>query len=361
MADIFISYSKDSQSKTRQLANELRAKGFTVWYDTSLVPGDRFRDVIMSELAQARAAIVIWTAGSVKSDWVCSEASRAHARRILIPVRADDVRSHDIPPPFDGLHTELLSNLPSIEGALSKLGVTPKQEGSSALLASTRDPIESEGAINGLGSADKARRAASATIRQEIKYCRTPDGVRLAYAISGYGQPLVKTGNWLNHLEYDWESPLWRHFLRGLSADYRLIRYDPRGTGLSDWNVQDISLDAWVNDIETVIDAAGLDRFPLLGYSQGCAVSIAYSLKYPGRVSHLILYGGFAVGPSKRSPEDRKRRKAFMTLVGLEWGADNPAIRQMFAARMMPEATKEQIATFNELQRTTTSPEGAVR
>jgi TolB-like protein len=125
MADIFISYSKGSQAHTQQLANELRAKGFTVWYDTSLVPGDSFRDVIMSELAQARAAIVIWDAASVKSEWVCSEASRARARRILIPVRADDVRSHDIPPPFDSLHTELLSNRAAIDGALAKLGIVP--------------------------------------------------------------------------------------------------------------------------------------------------------------------------------------------------------------------------------------------
>src|SRR6516165_3444802 len=125
MADIFISYSKGFQVQTEQLANELRAKGFSVWYDTSLVPGDNFREVIMSELAQARAVIVIWNESSVKSDWVCSEASRARARRVLIPLRADDIRSHDIPPPFDGLHTELLSNRVAVEASLAKLGVTP--------------------------------------------------------------------------------------------------------------------------------------------------------------------------------------------------------------------------------------------
>jgi len=117
--------------------------------------------------------------------------------------------------------------------------------------------------------------------RQEIRYCRTADGVRLAYALSGHGPPLVKTGNWLNHLEYDWDSPIWRHFFVGLSHEHRLIRYDPRGTGLSDWDVADISLDAWVNDVAAVVDAAGVDRFPLLGYSQGCAVSIAYAVRHP--------------------------------------------------------------------------------
>jgi class 3 adenylate cyclase/pimeloyl-ACP methyl ester carboxylesterase len=197
--------------------------------------------------------------------------------------------------------------------------------------------------------------------RQEIRYCRTADGVRLAYAFSGQGPPLVKTGNWLNHLEYDWESPIWRHFFVGLSREHRLIRYDPRGTGLSDWDVADISLDAWVNDVAAVVDAAAVERFPLLGYSQGCAVSIAYAVRHPERVSHLILCGGFARGALKRSVEDRERRQAMITLMRLEWGADNPALRQMFAAKMMPDATKEQVDSFNEMQQKTTSAEGAAR
>jgi TolB-like protein/Flp pilus assembly protein TadD len=135
MADIFISYSKGSQAQTRHLADQLRAKGFSVWFDTSLVAGDSFRDVITSQLAQARAVIVIWTADSVKSDWVCAEASRARARGILIPVRDDDVRSHDIPLPFDSLHTEALSNSAAIETALAKLGVVPKPALSDAEVA----------------------------------------------------------------------------------------------------------------------------------------------------------------------------------------------------------------------------------
>jgi class 3 adenylate cyclase/pimeloyl-ACP methyl ester carboxylesterase len=215
------------------------------------------------------------------------------------------------------------------------------------------DPIEAF-AIQGDG-------LAIADERQEIRYCRTADNVRLAYAISGQGPPLIKTGNWLNHLEYDWESPIWRYLFVRLSRDHRLIRYDPRGTGLSDWDVDEISLDAWVNDLATVVDAAGVERFPLLAVSQGCAISIAYAVKYPARVSHLILYGGFALGASKRAPADRERRKALATLMRMEWGADNPAIRQMFASYLMPGATKEQIESFNDLQRKTTSAECAAR
>jgi hypothetical protein len=142
--------------------------------------------------------------------------------------------------------------------------------------------------------------------------------------------------------------PIWRHFFVGLSHEHRLIRYDSRGTGLSDWDVADISLNAWVNDVAAVVDAAGVDRFPLLGYSQGCAVSIAYAVRHPERVSHLVLYGGFALGALRRTAEDRERRHALTTLMRLEWGADNPSIRQMFAARLMPDATREQVESFSD-------------
>jgi class 3 adenylate cyclase/pimeloyl-ACP methyl ester carboxylesterase len=197
--------------------------------------------------------------------------------------------------------------------------------------------------------------------RQEIRYCRAPDGVRLAYALSGKGPPLVKAANWLNHLEYDWESPIWHHFLLGLSRKHTLLRYDARGNGLSDWDVAELSFDAWVRDLEAVVQSAGLKRFPLFGLSQGCAISIAYAVKHPEQVSHLVLLGGFALGAGKRSPESAAKRRALVTLTQLEWGANSPTIRQLFTTAMMPEATKEQAESFNELQRRTTSAECAVR
>jgi class 3 adenylate cyclase/pimeloyl-ACP methyl ester carboxylesterase len=215
------------------------------------------------------------------------------------------------------------------------------------------DPVEAF-AINGDG-------LAAGNDRQEIRYCCAPDGVRLAYAISGKGPTLVKAANWLNHLEYDWESPIWHYLLAGLSKDHTLVRYDARGNGLSDWDVEELSLEAWISDLETVVEAAGFKKFRLFGISQGCAISIAYAVRHPERVSHLILLGGFALGASKRSPQEAAKREAHVTLTQLEWGANSPTIRQLFATALMPDASKEQADSFNELQRRSTSAECAAR
>jgi DNA-binding winged helix-turn-helix (wHTH) protein/alpha-beta hydrolase superfamily lysophospholipase len=194
--------------------------------------------------------------------------------------------------------------------------------------------------------------------QQEIHFCTAPDGVRIAYALAGQGPPLVKAANWLNHLEYDWQSPIWSHLLYALAAEHRLIRYDERGNGLSDWDADDISFDAFVRDLESVVEATGLARFALLGISQGCAVSIAYAVRHPTRVSHLVLYGGFARGRSRR---DRAEADTLLGLIRQGWGRENPAFRQFFASLFLPGGTPEQMQWFNDLQRITTSPENAVR
>ncbi len=225
-------------------------------------------------------------------------------------------------------------------------------------------PVEVYAIQSDAAASPGSRFLATANLKQEIRYCMAPDGVRLAYATVGTGPPMLRSAHWLGHLEYDWELPIARHFLLGLANNHTLIRYDARGNGLSDWDVKEISLDAWVSDMETVADAAGLTRFPLLGFSQGCAVSIAYAVRHPNRVSHLILYGGFAAGTNKRpnvTAADRERFAAIRTLVRQGWGADNPAFRQIFTSSIMPAATKEQMDAFNELQRLSGSPEGAVR
>src|SRR5258708_33488181 len=123
---------------------------------------------------------------------------------------------------------------------------------------------------------------------QQIRFGTSPDGVGIAYATVGKGPPLVKAANWLSHLEFDWDSPVWRHWLKELSRDHMLVRYDERGCGLSDWNVEEFSVDAWVRDLETVVDAVGVTRFPILGISQGGPVAISYAVRHPDRVSHLI-------------------------------------------------------------------------
>lgn len=198
-------------------------------------------------------------------------------------------------------------------------------------------------------------------INQEIKYCRATDGVRLAYSTVGEGPPLLRTAHWLNHLQHDWDNAVWGPMLRGLAAGHTLIRCDARGNGLSDWEVADISFDAWVSDLETVVEAVGVKRFALFGVSQSCAISIAYAVRHPERVSQLILYGGFAVGACLRSPAAREKQQAMATLVRLEWGSDNPIIRQIFGTEFVPDAPRELFDSFNEWQRLVTSGECAAR
>ena len=197
---------------------------------------------------------------------------------------------------------------------------------------------------------------------QKIQYCRSPDGVRLAFADIGSGPLLVKTANWLNHLEYDWNNALFGHLFRRMAQRHRLIRYDARGNGMSDWEVPEVSLDAWVEDLRTVVDAAGVARFSLFGVSQGCAVAITFAARYPERVERLVLFGGFAVGWKK--VEDQKFKdnaRAMMTLIESGWGAETPAFRQLFTSQFYPDATKEQADDFNRLQRETTTARCAAR
>jgi pimeloyl-ACP methyl ester carboxylesterase len=199
-------------------------------------------------------------------------------------------------------------------------------------------------------------------MEQEIRFCTARDGVRIAWASVGTGPPLVKAANWLNHLEFDWQSPIWRPWFAELSRDHRLIRYDQRGNGLSDWEVGDLSLEALVADLEAVVDAAALDRFVLLGISQGCPVSISYAVRHPERVSQLLLFAGYSRGWKARGgPEEQERRRAMQTLARQGWGKDNPAYRQLFTSIYLPGATAEEMGWFNDLQRVSTSPENAVR
>ena len=199
--------------------------------------------------------------------------------------------------------------------------------------------------------------------RQHIAFCRAGDGVRLAYAVVGEGPPLVRAANWMTHLGYDIESPVWSHWVRDLSRNHTFIRYDERGCGLSDWEAADFSFDDWVADLESVVEALGLERFPLLGVSQGGAVAVAYAARHPERVSRLVLCGAYARGRAVRAVGDEEKRAAALDLelARVGWGRDDPAFRQVFAAQFLPDGTRADWAAFDQLQRRTTSPENAVR
>jgi len=203
----------------------------------------------------------------------------------------------------------------------------------------------------------------SVPLEQRIRFCTSRDGVRIAAATTGTGPPLVKAANWLNHLEFDNGSPVWRHWIRELSRDHTLVRYDERGCGLSEWAVEDFSLDAWVCDLEAVVDDLELERFPLLGISQGGPIALAYTARHPERVSHLILYGTYACGRSHRDLSEREREEGELMLKMIEvgWGKDHPVFRQAFTSMFIPEATPEQSHWFNELERVSATPENAAR
>jgi len=198
--------------------------------------------------------------------------------------------------------------------------------------------------------------------RGQLRFVSAPDGTRIAYALSGDGPTVVKTAHWLTHLEQDWDSPLWRHWLGALGEGRRLLRYDERGCGLSDRNVDDLSVDAFVSDLEAVVAATACERFALFGASQGGPVSIAYAVRHPERVSCLVLYGSYARGWAKRDNSDFAiQESAMLNLVRTGWGKDNPAFRQVFASLFVPEANAEQMASFDRMARDSATPDMAAR
>lgn len=200
-------------------------------------------------------------------------------------------------------------------------------------------------------------------MQQQIRFCRSAGGIKLGYAVSGNGPPLVKVANFLTHLEYDWASPVVQPFLLELGRGRTLVRYDPRGCGLSDHDFSDLSLDAWVADLEAVVDAAGVDQFPLFAHSQGGAIGIAYAARHPDRVSHLILLGPWARHVMKRNltPAQVEEMRTLVKLAGIGWGKENPAYRQVFTSLLIPDSSPEQAASYNELERMCTSSEGAAK
>jgi pimeloyl-ACP methyl ester carboxylesterase/DNA-binding CsgD family transcriptional regulator len=200
-------------------------------------------------------------------------------------------------------------------------------------------------------------------MRQSIRLTKSADNVMIAWAEAGSGPALVKASNWLTHLEYDWDSPIWSHWIRFFAEHYHFIRYDQRGCGMSEWDVPDIALELANDDLDSVIEVAGPEKpFIILGISQGGAAAIHYAVEHPENVSHLILYGVYVQGRAVRNdPEGEQRYRAIIALTRLGWGQDNPVYRQVFTSRFIPDASEEQIKWFNELCRRTTKPEIAAK
>ncbi len=213
------------------------------------------------------------------------------------------------------------------------------------------------------GDGDRPVLAVPPGLRQDIHFCTATDGTRIAYATVGTGPPLVRAAHWITHLDYDWQSPVWRHWLVGLARDHQFIRYDERGCGLSAHDVDDFSIDAFVQDLEAVVDDLGLDRFPLLGVSQGGPIAISYAARHPERVSHLILLGAYAHGRLRRATTDEQRREAELQfeVARLGWGRPDPAFRRFFTSTFIPDAPPDLWDSFAELLRRTTSAENAAR
>jgi pimeloyl-ACP methyl ester carboxylesterase/DNA-binding CsgD family transcriptional regulator len=198
-------------------------------------------------------------------------------------------------------------------------------------------------------------------VRQDIRFCTAPDGARLAFAVHGSGPPLVKASNWLTHLEFDWESPVWRHWLRALGERYTVVRYDERGCGLSDRDVGELSPERWVGDLGAVVDAAGLERCALLGISQGAAIAVAYAVERPERVSAIVLYGGYGRGRARRDAPELARHEAHLAAIRAGWTDPDPTFRRLFSAQYLPDGTPEQHAWYDELQRRSASADVAAR
>jgi pimeloyl-ACP methyl ester carboxylesterase len=205
--------------------------------------------------------------------------------------------------------------------------------------------------------------APSGPLQQTVRFCTASDGHRIAYATIGSGPVLVKAANWLTHLDHDRETSIWGHWLEGLATGRTLVRYDERGCGMSDWDVERFRFEDWVDDLELVVDAVGLDCFPLLGVSQGAAVAVAFAAAHPERVSRLVLASAYARGRLARAVTEEQRREAALDLevARIGWGRDDPSFRQVFTSQFLPDGTREEWEEFNELQRITTSPENAVR
>jgi len=240
-----------------------------------------------------------------------------------------------------------------------KLGVGSRTQ--AIAQASTRGVL-ADSALPGPSSAALASAPVPAS-RSNASFTRSFDGTRIAYGVAGSGPPLVKVANYMSHVDHDWESPVWRHWMEELARNRTLVYYDERGTGLSDPDAEDVSFDAWVRDVDAVVDAAGLERFALFGMSQGAAVAVAYAVLHPKKVTRLVVHGGYARGWLNRdlTPAQVEEEALMISLMRVGWGRENPAFRQVFAMQLFPGASMEHLNALEEQMRISVAPGNAVR
>lgn len=292
-----------------------------------------------------------------------AEATLASRLREVRRALGDDGRQQRMVSTVHGVGYRFVAPVQEVDGVAASSPASPRSPSSrslspaSASSASTLSP-PTQVPSPGPPTAPVHRRRP-----QDIRFACSRDGLRIAWATSGAGPVLVKAANWLTHLDYEWESPIWAHWIDALSSRHLLLRYDERGCGLSDWEVEDFSLDAWVEDLELVVDSAGVDRFDLLGLSQGGAVAIAYAVRHPERVRRMVLVGAYSRGRLARAAtaEDLEEAAVDLAVAKLAWRRDDSTYRQAFAAQFLPEAPRTRWEAFNTLQRRTTSTGNVVR
>lgn len=297
------------------------------------------------------------------ADAVTAALTRDRAQRLddVAPLRAA-LAAHVVTP--TGAPDAPTPGIPDVVDQRDR-GFAPAQQ---LAFAATVTPIDpSVGAPVGapVGSRPDSRHAppVSPDRDQVVEFCQAPDGVRIAYASVGQGLPLVVIPHWLSHLELSWRSPIWRPWLMEAARENRVIHHDQRGTGLSDWRVGDIGPDAWLRDLEAVVDAAGIGRFALFGLSQGAVTAVSYAARHPDRVSHLIVHGGFCQGWRRRGLGDDGLASAYDLLAFTRdgWGRDDPEYRERVVALYLPEGNDDDLDWFNRLQRATISADNAHR
>jgi pimeloyl-ACP methyl ester carboxylesterase len=363
-ADFFVSYTSPDRAWAEWIAWQLEADGYKVVVQAwDFIAGRDWAHEMQQATVTAERVVVVLSAAYLKSghgeaEWRTFYAKDPSGERgLLLPVRVDEVD----PPGL--LKTRVYVDLAGRDPDSAR----------AALLAAARSargkptkapefPGDRQSEVNANEAPQFPAVPPMAAVAQHIRFCTAPDGVRLAFATHGQGPPLVRASTWLTHLEFDWHGLLWRHWLEGLADGHTVVRYDERGCGLSDRDVEALSLEAWVSDLETVVDAANLDRFPLLGVSQGGPVAVAYAVRHPERVSHLVLCGTYARGRFKRGVQlERQEAELLISMVRAGWGRGAPAFRRAFTMMFIPGATPEQMSWFDELQRISTSPETAAR